>query len=47
MLAVNVLRCMFDKAEKLVQGTNSICPSPGTGNAKLKASQVADLILSQ
>ena len=34
MLAADVLQCMFDKAEKLVKGTNSICPSPGTVNAK-------------
>lgn len=30
---------MFEKAEKLVHGTNSICPSPGTVNAKLVESK--------
>ena len=39
LLAANVLQCMFDKAEKLVQGTNSICPSPGTVNVKLVESK--------
>ena len=39
LLAADVLQCMFDKAEKLVQGTNSVCPSPGTGNAKLVESK--------
>ena len=39
LLAKDVLQCMFSKAEKLVQGTNSICPSPGTINAKLVESK--------
>ena len=38
-LASDVLQCMFDKAEKLVKGTNSICPSPGSVNAKLVESK--------
>ena len=40
LLAADVLQCMFDKAEKLVvQGNNSICSSPDTGNAKLVESK--------
>ena len=39
LLAADVLQCMFNKAQKLVQGTNSICPSPGTVNAKLVESK--------
>ena len=38
-LASDVLQCMFDKAEKLVKGTNCICPSPGSVNAKLVESK--------
>ena len=38
-LASDVLKCMFDKAEKLIKGTNCICPSPGSVNAKLVESK--------
>ena len=34
-LASDVLKCMFDKAEKLANGTNCIRPPPGSVNAKL------------
>ena len=39
LLATDVLQCMFEKAKKLVHGTNSICPSPGTVNAELVESK--------
>ena len=38
-LSNDILRSMFAKAERLVtDGSNSICPSPGSVNAKLVAS---------
>ena len=39
MLSSDILQNMFMKAEKLVLGTNSICPSPGSVNAKLVESK--------
>ena len=39
MLSSDILQNMFMKAEKLVLGTNSICPSPGSLNAKLVESK--------
>jgi len=38
-LSDDILRCMFNKAEKLVRGENSICSSPGSLTAKLVESK--------
>ena len=35
----DILKNMFNKAEKLVCGQNTICPSPGSVNAKLVESK--------
>ena len=38
-ISTDILQNMFSKAEKLVLGTNSICPSPGSVNVKLVESK--------
>ena len=38
-ISTDILQNIFSKAEKLVLGTNSICPSPGSVNAKLVESK--------
>ena len=38
-VSADILQKMFAKAEKLVMGNNSICPSPGSVNAKLVESK--------